>query len=80
MNTINLIKAMSRLKLIKEDNSPVEIIDNIYIGSVAASLNKEKLEECKITHIIVAAKGLKKYFPELSKNFNLKLNIYLFYK
>ena len=48
----------------KEDNRPVLIIDNLYIGSIGAASNKEGLLECKITHVVVAATGIKKYFPD----------------
>jgi hypothetical protein len=56
---------MSTLKLFKEDNQPVEIVDNIFIGSIGAASNKDALIENKITHIISAGTGLKKYFPEV---------------
>jgi hypothetical protein len=50
---------------VKTDNLPIEIIENIYIGSIGASMNKTSLEELKITHIIIAGKGLNEYFPEV---------------
>lgn len=54
---------MSTLKLYKEDNQPVEIVDGVFIGSIGAASNKEALIENKITHIISAVKGSKQYFP-----------------
>ena len=56
---------MSTLKLFKEDNQPIEIVDAIFIGSVGAASNREALIENKITHIISAGFGLKKYYPEV---------------
>ncbi len=56
---------MSTLKLYKEDNQPVEIVDNIFIGSIGAASNREALVENKITHIISAGLGLKKYYPDV---------------
>ena len=53
------------MNLIKNDNLPIEIIDNIFIGSIGASMNRKSLEEFKITHIIVAGKGLNEYYPEV---------------
>lgn len=57
---------MSTLRLYKEDNLPVEIVDNVFIGSVGAAYNKEGLIEKKITHIIIAGKALKNYYPEVN--------------
>ena len=53
------------VNLMKNDNLPIEIIDNIYIGSIGASMNRKILEEVKITHIIIAAKGLNEYYPKV---------------
>jgi len=53
------------MDLAKNDNNPVEIIDNIYIGSIGAAMNRKGLEENRITHVIVAAQGLTEYFPEV---------------
>lgn len=49
----------------KTDNLPVEIIEGVFIGSIGAAMNKKALEENKITHIIVAAQGIKEYHPEV---------------
>ena len=46
---------------------PIEIIDNVYIGSLGAAINKKALEELKITHIIVAAQGMTDYYPEVKQ-------------
>ena len=59
-----MIRALSTLKIMKEDNKPVLIIDNLYIGSVGAASNREGLLDSKITHVVVAATGIKKYFPD----------------
>jgi hypothetical protein len=62
MQYIKLIRVFSAAKILKEDNQPVEIIENLYIGSFAAADNKETLVNHGITHIIVAASSLKKKF------------------
>ena len=49
----------------KNDNLPIEIIDNIFIGSIGASMNKQSLKELEITHIIIAARGMTEYYPEV---------------
>ena len=49
----------------KEDNLPIEIIDNLYIGSIGAASNKEGLKSNNITHVIVAAGRIEKFFPDV---------------
>jgi hypothetical protein len=63
---IALIRMISTIKMMKEDNIPIEIVDDIFIGSVGAANNKQALIENKITHIVVAATGLKTYFPNVN--------------
>ncbi len=58
-----MIRAISTMKIMKEDNKPVMIIDNVFIGSIGAASNKVGLIDNKITHIVVAATGIKKFFP-----------------
>ena len=52
------------MKILKEDNKPVELVDNLFIGSIGAAHNKKALKESGITHIVIAASGLKKLFPD----------------
>jgi hypothetical protein len=59
-----LFRTFTKLKITKDDSLPIEIIENVYIGSFAAAENKESLINLGITHIIVAASSLKKNFPE----------------
>ncbi len=61
---MTLIRVFSAAKILKEDNQPVEIIENLYIGSFAAADRKETLINHGITHIIVAASSLKKKFTD----------------
>lgn len=56
---------MRSVEILKNDNSPIEIINGIFIGSVGAAMNKKILEDLKITHIIVAAQGLTEFFPQV---------------
>ena len=60
---LKFIRYYSTMKILKDDNKPVEIIDGLYIGSFAASGNSEELKKCGITHIIAAGAKLKKFFP-----------------
>jgi len=56
---------MSTIKTMKEDTKPVEIIDNVFIGSIGVASKKEILMDHKITHIVVAAANIKTYFPNV---------------
>lgn len=83
---IGALKIARTLDIVKTDNLPIEIIDNVFIGSLGAAMNKKGLEEHKITHIIVAAQALKEYHPEVNKlicfliaNYLIKIFIFLFF-
>ena len=73
LKIITLYRLYSTMKILKEDNKPVKITDNLYIGSMGASMNKEALLQNGITHIVVAATNLKSHFPDTFKyiQFNL---------
>lgn len=60
---ILLFKAITTMNMMKNDNLPIQIMDNLYIGSMAAAQNKEALLKCKVTHIINSACTLKNSFP-----------------
>ncbi len=64
MKLMTFIKFYSTMKILKEDNKPVELVDNLFIGSIGAAHNKKALKESGITHIVIAASGLKKLFPD----------------
>ncbi|CAF1608598.1 unnamed protein product [Rotaria sp. Silwood1] len=59
------------------DNSPDEklhhIIDGVYIGSQDSAFNIAALNECKITHILNVATGIKNAFPDQFKYLNIEL-------
>ena len=59
------IKAMTAMKLTREDKVPSEIIPGIYLGSVGCAYNQESLREHKITHILTCADKIKPRFPEV---------------
>ena len=61
---MKLIEVFSTMKLLKEDYFPIELIDNLYIGTIGAASNLKQLEKNKITHILIAGEGIKKYFPD----------------
>lgn len=52
-NNIKLqIKALFIIQKKKKDGIPVEVIPNLYIGSVGAAFNRSELNKNGITHII----------------------------
>jgi serine/threonine/tyrosine-interacting protein len=73
MKCLALFRAFSTMKILQDDNKPVEVIENIYIGSFAAAENKDALQETKISHIVCAATNLKQNFPDDFKYLKLDL-------
>jgi hypothetical protein len=59
------IKAMSAMKLTRDDNIPAEILPGLYIGSVGVAFNKESLQQFGITHILTCADKLKPRYPNV---------------
>ena len=49
MKLMTFIKFYSTMKILKEDNKPVELVDNLFIGSIGAAHNKKALKESGIT-------------------------------
>ena len=64
------IKAMTAMKLTKDDNQPAEIVDRLYLGSVGAAFNKESLSRNGITHILTCADKIQPRFPSVSYFYN----------
>ena len=48
MKLMTFIKFYSTMKILKEDNKPVELVDNLFIGSIGAAHNKKALKESVI--------------------------------
>ncbi|KRX02944.1 hypothetical protein PPERSA_09066 [Pseudocohnilembus persalinus] len=48
------LKALSILKISKEDSIPIKIIDHIYIGSIGAALSQNELKKNNIEYILNA--------------------------
>lgn len=59
------IKAMTAMKLTRDDNVPAEIIPGLYLGSVGVAFNKEALQNNKITHILTCADKIQPRFPSV---------------
>mmetsp|Transcript_17410 Transcript_17410/g.16605 ORF Transcript_17410/g.16605 Transcript_17410/m.16605 type:complete len:133 (-) Transcript_17410:500-898(-) len=58
------LKALTALRMTKDDNQPAEIIPGLFLGSIGAAFKKESLVQHGITHILTCADKLKPRFPE----------------
>ena len=68
-----MLQVLTAIKMKKKDGIPAEIIPNLYLGSVGAFMNKDKLKELGITHVISALDG-----NFVSSNVNYYSNIIYF--
>ena len=59
-----VMKALTAMKLVKEDGVPAQVFPDIFLGSVGAAYNKESLKQLGITHILTCAANIKPRFPE----------------
>lgn len=59
------IKAMSAMKLCRNDNEPSEVIQGLYLGSIGSAYNIESLQKNGITHILTCADKLKPRYPSV---------------
>lgn len=59
-----VMKALTAMKLVKEDGVPGAVYDDIFLGSIGAAYNKEELEKHGITHILTCAAKIKPRFPD----------------
>jgi hypothetical protein len=59
------IKAMSAMRMTREDTIPAEIIPNLFLGSIGAAFNKKTLEDFGITHILTCANKISPRFPNV---------------
>ncbi|PIA24986.1 hypothetical protein AQUCO_13500007v1 [Aquilegia coerulea] len=58
-----ILQALYASKSIKEDNVPCQIEEGLFLGSLAAALNKDALKSLNITHILTVAQSLKPACP-----------------
>ena len=68
-----MIQLSSTIKILKDDNAPIEIIPHLFLGSIGSASNLKELQNCKITHIVCCAKGIKNFFPDNFKYLNSDL-------
>ena len=60
-----VMKALTAMKLVKEDATPGAVLPDLFLGSVGAAYNLGRLQELGITHILTCAAGIKARFPEV---------------
>ena len=73
LKLINMIQLSSTIKILKDDNAPIEIIPHLYLGSIGSASNLKQLQNCKITQIVCCARGIKNFFPDKFKYLNLDI-------
>lgn len=67
------MKALTAMKLTKEDKNPGAVFPDLFIGSIGAAYNKEVLTELGITHILTCASNIRPRFENVSYILNSKL-------
>lgn len=73
LKLLNMIKLSSTIKILKDDNAPIEIIPHLFLGSIGSASNLKQLQNFKITHILCCASGIKNFFPNDFKYLNLDI-------
>ena len=73
LKLLDMIKLSSTIKILKDDNKPIEIIPHLFLGSIGSASNLKNLENSKITHILCCGSGIKNYFPDKFKYYNIPL-------
>ena len=73
LKLLNMVQLSSTIKILKDDNAPIEIIPHLYLGSIGSASNLKELQNCKITHSVCCARGIKNFFPNNFKYLNLDL-------
>lgn len=68
-----VMKALTAMKLTKEDKNPGAVFPDLFLGSIGAAYNKEVLTELGITHILTCAANIRPRFEEVSLEFNFYL-------
>ena len=61
-----VMKALTAMKLTKEDKMPGAVFPDLLLGSIGCAYNKEVLNEIGITHILTCAAKIKPRFEGVS--------------
>ena len=73
LKLLKMIQLSSTIKILKDDNAPIEIIPHLFLGTIGSASNIKQLQSCKITHVLCCAKGIKNFFPNEFKYLNLDI-------
>jgi uncharacterized membrane protein YeaQ/YmgE (transglycosylase-associated protein family) len=60
------MKALTAMKLTKEDSQPGAVFPDLLLGSIGAAYNKEVLTELGVTHILTCAANIRPRFENVS--------------
>ena len=63
LKLLKMIQLSSTIKILKDDNAPIEIIPHLFLGTIGSASNIKQLQSCKITHVLCCAKGIKNFLP-----------------
>lgn len=58
------IRMFMALKHFKTDGVPIEVVENVFLGSIGAAMSKKRLQNAGITHILTIANKISPFFPE----------------
>ena len=58
------IRMFLALKHYKTDNTPAEVLERVYIGSIGAAMSKNKLKDLGITHVLTLIDKMNPMFPD----------------
>ena len=61
-----VMKALTAMKLTKEDKMPGAVFPDLLLGSIGCAYNKDVLNEIGITHILTCAAKIKPRFENVS--------------
>ena len=61
-----VMKALTAMKLTKEDKTPGEVFPDLFLGGIGTAYNGEVLKELGITHILTCAANIRPRFENVS--------------
>ncbi|XP_078438874.1 dual specificity protein phosphatase 1-like [Wolffia australiana] len=59
-----LLRGLYAAQYAKRDETPCQIEEGLFLGSVGAAFNRDELKSLNVTHILTVAKSLKPAYPE----------------
>ncbi|KAL8515333.1 hypothetical protein ACS0TY_014153 [Phlomoides rotata] len=58
-----LLKVIQTTKILKDDNTPCQIEEGLYLGSLGAATNRDGLKSLNVTHILTVAHSITPDYP-----------------